>query len=187
MKNDQARKNDAERMRSHEQDPKFRKKRDEAATKTIRRLNADPEFKERNVAAQRTNALAQHQDPEFERKRIEGLKARWRDPDFRKRHAKALAKRPTGPEAVFYGLILGDPTIAKGFTAQQDDGVGVYDGAWLEQNIIVELDGGGHHIHRDRHAEDARKDLQRAVDGNATIRATTAGELYLKALAILSV
>jgi hypothetical protein len=90
--------------------------------------------------------------------------------------------RPTWPEVNFYGLVYGNPVLVNGFTAQQSDGNGVYDGAWLSQNIIVELDGGGHHAFRDRRSEDERKDIQRLLDGNIPVRAPDENELFLKAL-----
>lgn len=93
--------------------------------------------------------------------------------------------RPSWPEVRFYGLVLGDPITAQGFTAQQSDGHGIYDGAWLGQHIIAELDGGGHHAFRDRHAEDTKKDIMRMLDYNTVLREEDENVLFLKALAIL--
>lgn len=93
--------------------------------------------------------------------------------------------RPSLPERIFYGLVLGDPITAPGFTAQQSDGHGIYDGAWRGKRIVVELDGGGHHAFRDRHAEDTQKDIARMLDGNTVLRETDENVLFLKALAIL--
>lgn len=78
--------------------------------------------------------------------------------------------KPTWPECIFYGLILGDPITAAGFSAQQSDGHGIYDGAWREKKIIVELDGGGHHAFQDRHVQDMQKDIARMLDGNTLVR-----------------
>ena len=96
-----------------------------------------------------------------------------------------LAKRPTWPEVRFYGLVLGEPTTAMGFSAQRSDGHGIYDGAWRTQRIIAELDGGAHHVFKDRHADDMKKDIKRLLDGNTVLRETDESVLFLKALAIL--
>ncbi len=74
---------------------------------------------------------------------------------------------------------------AAGFTAQQSDGNGIYDGAWREQKIIAELDGGGHHAFRDRHREDTEKDIMRMLTQNTVLRETDESVLFLKALSIL--
>lgn len=100
--------------------------------------------------------------------------------------ARAVSqKRPSWPEVWFYGLVLGNPVTALGFTAQQSDGHGIYDGAWIDQRIIAELDGGGHHAFRDRHAEDTQKDYLRRLDGDIVLRETDENVLFLKTLAIL--
>lgn len=102
--------------------------------------------------------------------------------------ARALAYRhggPTWPEARFYGLVFGNPLTALGFTAQQPDAHGIYDGAWITKKIIAELDGGGHHAFRDRRVEDAQKDIARTLERNMVLREEDEDVLFLKALAIL--
>lgn len=95
-----------------------------------------------------------------------------------------VTKRPTHPERIFYGLVLGDSITAFGFSAQQSDGHGIYDGAWRKKQIIAELDGSGHHAFRDRHAEDTQKDIARMLEYNTVLRETDENVLYLKVLAI---
>jgi len=93
-------------------------------------------------------------------------------------------KRPTWPEVLFYGLVYGSG-LSKGFTAQQNDGYGIYDGAWNNEKIVVELDGGGHHVFRDRHEDDAKKDFARRKEGFHVLRETDENVLFLKAFSIL--
>jgi len=81
---------------------------------------------------------------------------------------------------------LGNPITANGFTAQQSDGCGIYDGAWLGSQIIVELDGGGHHAFEDRHLKDAQKDSARKFNGNVVLREADENVLFLKVLSIIS-
>jgi len=98
-----------------------------------------------------------------------------------------LSKKPTNPEAIFYGLVFGNPMTAKGFTAQQDDGIGIYDGAWLKHNIIVEYDGGGHAVFHPKETllRDISKDERRTSSGRRVLRETDESVLFLKALSIL--
>lgn len=98
---------------------------------------------------------------------------------------KMSGSRPRWNEVRFYGLVFGNPIISEGFTAQQSDGHGVYDGAWIGKKIIAELDGGGHHAFRDRHGEDTRKDIARMLEYNTVLREQDENVLFLKALAIL--
>lgn len=98
----------------------------------------------------------------------------------------SISKRPSWPEARFYGLVLGDPVTTKGFSAQRPDDFGVSDGAWKSERIIAELDGTGHHMFRDRHTEDEGKDVGRRLRGNTVLREDDENVLFLKALAILT-
>lgn len=109
----------------------------------------------------------------------------WHSKGARARNRTQSLRRPTWPEVHFYGLVFGNPITSNRFSAQQDDGRGIYDGAWLERNIIAELDGSGHHAFRDRRAEDSRKDIARMLDGNSVLREEDENVLFLKALAIL--
>lgn len=98
---------------------------------------------------------------------------------------KARGINVSWPEARFYGLVFGDPITTEGFSAQQWDGYGVYDGAWTGQKIIVELDGEGHHAFGDRSKTDVRKDIARMLEYNTVLREEDENILFLKALAIL--
>ena len=50
---------------------------------------------------------------------------------------------------------------------------------------IFELDGGGHHIHRDRTEHDRLEDEDYAKIGYRVIRATTAADLFLRVLQVM--
>ncbi len=95
-----------------------------------------------------------------------------------------LGLRPTWPECRFYGLVFGNSFLSAGFTAQQSDGHGVYDGAWPARKIVAELDGSGHHAFRNRRQEDEFKDAARRADGFLILRETDENVLFLKALAV---
>ena len=174
-------------------------KRREEQRRRLLAQKQDPEFREREQAGRRSiskrkasseNMKALHQDPEF---------ARRRDARMQRMHRLSslmLGKHPTWPEARFYGLVFGSPITRNGFSAQRHDGHGVYDGAWLAQGIVAELDGGGHHAFRDRRADDRKKDILRAFDisyialtlegpAPTILRETDESVLFLKALAIL--
>lgn len=180
------RKHNAEASRKRSLDPEWQKKMIEAGRKrsqspkwwkAIHERSQDPEWQKNHTAAMR----ALSQTTEWQEK----MHKLFQDPAWRKKNARSFGRKPTNPEMIFYGLILGNLTTADGFSAQQSDGHGVYDGAWIERRIVAELDGGGHHAFRDRHAEDSQKDIVRMLEGNTVLRETDENVLFLKALAIL--
>ncbi len=167
---EQARQAQSERMKALHQDPEYRKFMSEVAKKSLETLRQDPKFREK----QRKATIALHQDPKFEEKRLRAA--------FR-----ALSRNPSWPECRLYGLIQGTLVTSTGFVAQQlITSGGIPDGMYPKEKIVMELDGGGHHVFGDRTEQDMVKDKTREKDGWLVLREEDESVLFLKTLAILS-
>lgn len=100
---------------------------------------------------------------------------------------KKMGAKPTWPEARFYGLVYGYNGLSEEFRAQQliptDSCDRIVDGLW--KNVILELDGGGHHMFGDRTERDHLTDTEHQKMGYQVIRAKTSSILFLRLLQVI--